>query len=236
MITLAVPSKGRIRSDALAVLDRAGLGASAADDRAYRAMTNQAGVEIIFMSASEIAREVVAGGVTMGLTGLDLAWEAADEASTSGGERIQFGAASLLCRLNVGRADVVLALPRIWFDVETMDDVADIAAEFRARHGRRLRIATKYERLANHHLARVHGIQAFRLVPSGGATEGAPHAGLADAIIDITSTGSTLRANDLKVPAGGVILRSEVCLFGDPRNDEVAMIAEQITAASQETV
>ena len=227
MITLAVPSKGRMRADALALLDRAGLGVREGDERSYRAASRLDGVEVAFMSASEIAREVVSGGVAMGVTGLDLVWEAADEDDAGIGERTAFGAARLQARLGFGHANVVLAVPSVWFDVASMDDLADVAAEFRARHGRRLRVATKYERLANHHLARAHGMQAFRIVPSLGATEGAPHAGLADVIVDITSTGSTLRANDLKVPGGGLILRSEACLFaGEGAGDLASRIAD----------
>ena len=135
-------------------------------------------------------------------------------------------------RLGFGRADVVVAVPAAWLDVATMDDLADVAAGYRARHGRRLRVATKYDRLANHHLARRHGINAFRLVPSLGATEGAPHAGLADAIVDITSTGATLRANDLKVPGGGRVLRSEACLFRGDEGDLARAVAERVAAAA----
>lgn len=233
MITLAVPSKGRMRADAMALLQRARLVKAEGNERAYRTESAIEGVEIAFMSASEIAREVVSGGVPLGVTGLDLAWEAAD-ADASLGERTEFGAARLLGRLGFGHANVVLAVPSVWFDVDGMDDFADVAAEFRARHGRRLRIATKYERLTNYHLASVHGINAFRIVPSLGATEGAPHAGLADAIIDITSTGSTLRANDLKVPRGGVILRSEACAFVSRDAGPLARkVTERLVAASE---
>ena len=229
MITLAVPSKGRMRADALALLDRAGLGVRDGDERSYRAASRLDGVEVAFMSASEIAREVVSGGIAMGVTGLDLVWESADESPSEAAERTEFGAARLRKRLGFGQADVVLAVPSVWFDVASMDDLADVAAQFRARHGRRLRVATKYERLSNHHLTRAHGIQAFRIVSSLGATEGAPHGGLADVIVDITSTGSTLRANDLKVPAGGLILRSEACLFA---TDEAEEIARRIAGAA----
>ena len=218
-LTLAVPSKGRIRDDALAVLARAGIEvAPPADARSYRTeAANVPGLEIAFLSASEIAREVARGRMDLGVTGLDLMWEAAglEAGQGAGGSaqaRTRFGAATLAAPLGFGHADVVVALPAAWFDVGSMTDLADVAAGFRALHGHRLRVATKYRRLTRHHLAR-HGVRPFRIVESLGATEGAPHAGLADAIVDITSTGSTLRANALKVPAGGLILRSEACLF-----------------------
>jgi ATP phosphoribosyltransferase len=93
-----------------------------------------------------------------------------------------------------------------------MADLGDVAADFRQRHGRRLRIATKYWRLTQGFFSAQHGIQVYRIVESLGATEGAPAAGSADIIVDITSTGSTLRANHLKILDDGVILRSQACL------------------------
>ena len=106
----------------------------------------------------------------------------------------------------------MVAVPEVWLDVDTMADLDDVAADFRQRHGRRLRIATKYWRLTQQFFSGKHGIQVYRIVESLGATEGAPAAGSADVIVDITTTGSTLRANHLKVLADGVILRSEACL------------------------
>ncbi|TIX75397.1 MAG: ATP phosphoribosyltransferase, partial [Mesorhizobium sp.] len=105
-----------------------------------------------------------------------------------------------------------VAVPDIWLDVDTMADLDDVAADFRQRHGRRLRIATKYWRLTQQFFSQKHGIQVYRIVESLGATEGAPAAGLADVVVDITTSGSTLRANHLKVLADGVILRSQACL------------------------
>ena len=117
----------------------------------------------------------------------------------------------LAARLGFGHADVVVAVPEVWLDVDTMADLDDVAADFRQRHGRRLRIATKYWRLTQQFFSSQHGIQLYRIVESLGATEGAPASGSADIIVDITSTGSTLRANHLKILSDGVILRSEAC-------------------------
>lgn len=121
------------------------------------------------------------------------------------------GRVEFCARLGFGRADVVVAVPEIWLDVDSMADLGDVAAEFRARHGRRLAIATKYWRLTQQYFSGSHGIQLYRIVESLGATEGAPAAGQADIIVDITSTGSTLKANHLKILSDGVILRSEAC-------------------------
>ena len=204
-VTLAVPSKGRIRDDALACLRNAGIPVEPPRDaRSYRAaVSGWPGLEVAFLSASEIARELTSGGVDLGMTGEDLLHEASDDMDA---------VLAIEAKLGFGHANVVVAVPGAWFDVSSMLDLADVAAGFRALHGHRLRVATKFRRLARRHFTLAHGIRAYRIVESLGATEGAPHAGLADCIVDITSTGSTLRANDLKVPAGGLILASQVCL------------------------
>ena len=144
----------------------------------------------------------------------------------------------IVARLGFGRADVVVAVPDVWLDVDTMADLDDVAADFRQRHGRRLRIATKYWRLTQQFFSQKHGIQVYRIVESLGATEGAPAAGLADVIVDITTTGSTLRANHLKVLSDGVILRSEACLVASRRERgerERAVIAQLATSLANAT-
>lgn len=204
-ITLALPSKGRLKEDAIGVLARAGLSVvQPEDERRYRAhIEGRDDVEVAFLSASEIARELGAGAVDLGVTGEDLVRETIAEWD----RRVTIGA-----RLGFGRADVVVAVPEAWLDVDTMADLDDVAADFRQRHGRRLRIATKYWRLTQQFFSSQHGIQVYRIVESLGATEGAPAAGSADVIVDITTTGSTLRANHLKVLEDGVILQSQACL------------------------
>ena len=221
-LSLALPSKGRLREQALDLFHRAGLTVELpADERKYRArLAGRADVEVSFLSASEIASEIGAGGVDLGVTGEDLLRDTLADAEAR---------AEIVARLGFGRADVVVAVPDVWLDVDTMADLDDVAADFRQRHGRRLRIATKYWRLTQQFFSQKHGIQVYRIVESLGATEGAPAAGLADVIVDITTTGSTLRANHLKVLADGVILRSQACLVASrkPRGAaEAAVIRE----------
>jgi ATP phosphoribosyltransferase len=225
MITIALPSKGRMKEDSSAILERAGLKiAAVGSDRSYRGRVEGVDdVEIAFLSASEIARELGNGTVDFGVTGEDLVREDLAEAD----RRVEFCA-----RLGFGHADVVVAVPEIWLDVETMADLADVAADFRTRHGRQLAIATKYWRLTQQFFSRLHGIQLYRIVESLGATEGAPAAGQADIIVDITSTGSTLRANRLKVLTDGIVLKSEACFVRarKPEHDANPRIAEIIAA------
>jgi ATP phosphoribosyltransferase len=117
----------------------------------------------------------------------------------------------LLTPLGFGRADLVVAAPKSWVDVETMADVDDVAHHYLARTGRRLRVATKYLAQTRAFFAH-HGIVDYRLAESGGATEGAPAAGAAELVVDITTTGATLAANGLKIVSDGLILKSQAHL------------------------
>ncbi len=202
-VILAVPSKGRLMEKSEALLAAIGFPVEKADGRNYRGrVAGSDDIEVAFLSAAEIARELAAGTVHLGITGADLVGESVVRADET---------IALLAPLGFGRADVVVAVPDLWVDVWTMADLDDVAAGFRARHGRRMRIATKYWNLTQRFFA-AHGIALYRVVESLGATEGAPAAGTADLIVDITTTGSTLAANHLKVLDDGVILRSEAHL------------------------
>ena len=138
-ITIALPSKGRMKDDCAAIFERAGMPIVAVgNDRSYRGrVEGWDGVEIAFLSASEISREIGNGSVDFGITGEDLVREGMAEVD----RRVEFCA-----RLGFGHADVVVAVPEIWLDVDTMADLGDVAADFRARHGHRLTVATKYWR------------------------------------------------------------------------------------------
>lgn len=203
-LVFAIPSKGRILESAQGFLDRAGLkpvqGRGARDYRGTIPGLDQ--VEVAFLSASDIARELAAGTVHLGLTGLDLMHEATPEPE----DRLVS-----LTPLGFSRADVVVAVPQAWIDVATMADLDDVASQYRARHRSRMRVATKYLNLTRAFFDR-HGIADYRIVESAGATEGAPAAGAAELIVDITTTGATLAANALKVLDDGIIMKSEAHL------------------------
>jgi ATP phosphoribosyltransferase len=203
-LVVAVPSKGRLQADSNARLAAAGLEVvQSGANRSYRArIKGMAGVEVAFLSAPEIAREIGAGVVHLGITGRDQVEETVPGFETR---------TALLLPLGFGRCEVVVAVPEAWIDVVTMEDLDDVAGEFRARHGRRLTVATKYVNLTRRWFAG-HGIADYRIVESLGATEGAPATGAADLIVDITTTGATLRDNGLKILADGVILKSEASL------------------------
>jgi len=203
-LVIALPSKGRLMEKARTLFARAGYDISRiGHERGYRgAIDGMENAEIAFLSASEIAHHLREGKVDLGVTGEDLLRENIARLEET---------AQILTPLGFGHADVVVAVPESWLDCATMADLEEISEEFHARHGRRMRVATKYLRLTRRFFAR-HGVSGYRTVVSLGATEGAPAAGMAELIVDITSTGSTLRANQLKVLDDGVILRSQAVL------------------------
>jgi ATP phosphoribosyltransferase len=204
-LVIAVPSKGRLQENAAAFFARAGLTvAQSRGSRDYRGqLVGVADAEILFLSASEIVAQLTGGGAHLGITGEDLLRESIPDAESS---------VELITGLGFGFANVVVAVPQAWIDVRNMTDLDEVAADFRVRHGRRLRVATKYANLTRRFFAEA-GIADYRIVESLGATEGAPASGAADLIVDITTTGATLKANGLKVLDDGVILRSEANLI-----------------------
>lgn len=203
-LVIGVPSKGRLQENAADFFKRAGLSVlQPGGARNYRGkLGGVEGVEVAFLSASEITKELAAGSVHFGVTGLDLVQETIPA---------WIDKVHLVTELGFGFADVVVAVPMAWIDVTTMEDLADVAGGFRHRHGHHLRIATKYVNLTRRFF-REQGIAAYRIVESLGATEGAPASGAAEAIVDITTTGTTLTANNLKILQDGVILRSQAHL------------------------
>ena len=208
-LILAVPSKGRLQENAAAFFARAGLVFSQSRGaRDYRGtLIGVADVEVLFLSASEIVTQLATGAAHLGITGEDLVREQIADADS---------VVEMLTPLGFGHANVVVAVPQAWIDVRSMADLDEVAADLRVRHGRKMRVATKYVNLTRRFFAAA-GIADYRIVESLGATEGAPSSGAAELIVDITTTGSTLAANALKIVEDGVILRSEANLVAAMR-------------------
>ncbi|MFJ5369049.1 ATP phosphoribosyltransferase [Bosea sp. CER48] len=208
-LVLAVPSKGRLQENATAFFGRAGLKfVKASGERGYRGtIAGVEGAEVAFLSASEIVAQLASGAAHLGITGEDLVREQLSDADA---------AVEMLTPLGFGHANVVVAVPQAWIDVRSMADLEDVASTMRARHGRKLRVATKYVHLTRRFFAQ-HGLADYRIVESLGATEGAPAAGTAEIVVDITTTGATLAANALKVLDDGVMLASEANLVASMR-------------------
>jgi len=203
-LVIAIPSKGRLKEACGEWFAARGVVLEQeAGSRGYRArFAGMPQIEVMLLSASEIANALLAGDVHLGITGEDLLREAAPELE---------GRLYLAAPMGFGFADVVVAVSRAWIDVSTMADLDDVCAAFAATHKKRLRVATKYAELTRSCFAR-NGIADYRIVPSAGATEGAPAAGTAEVIVDITTTGATLRDNGLKILDDGVILKSQATL------------------------
>jgi ATP phosphoribosyltransferase len=224
-LSLAVPSKGRLKDQAAELFARAGVALrKVGHERGYRgALQGLEGVEIVFLSSAEIVHQLRAGRVHLGVTGEDLIRETLPDVDAC----VEF-----LIPLGFGRADVVVAVPDCWIDVARMQDLEDVAAQFTRAHGRRLRVATKYMTLTRRFFAE-HGVAGYRIVESVGATEGTPAAGTAELIVDITTTGTTLRANHLKVLEDGLILSSQAQLLASraaPWTPEAGRLRDTIVA------
>jgi ATP phosphoribosyltransferase len=222
---LAVPSKGRLQENAEEFFARAGLKlVKPRGAREYRgAIAGVPGVEIAYLSASDITAQLAQGGVHFGVTGEDQIRETIPDVDAR---------VVLLDKLGFGDANVVVAVPQAWIDVRTMADLDDVATAFRATHDRKMRVATKFVNLTRHYFSQ-HGIIDYRIVESLGATEGTPAGGAAELIVDITTTGATLRANGLKVLDDGVILKSQANLVSSnaaPWSPELRRLEREVAA------
>ncbi len=205
MLKLGVPSKGRLRDATFQWFGDRGITLSlAGTHREYAGKVDGVeGVELVLLSAADIPGELRVGRIHLGVTGSDLVREFLP---TWREETLE------VTKTGFGHADLVIAVPSCWIDVDTLDDLDAVAAAFRRVHGHRLRIATKYHRLVREFL-KESGVADYLLVDSQGATEGTVRNLTAEAVADIVSTGRTLQANGLKILSDGVIHRSQAVLF-----------------------
>jgi ATP phosphoribosyltransferase len=231
-LVVAVPAKGRLQEFTEAFFARAGIPLlKPRGARDYRgAIANLPGVEVAYLSASEIASALAQGSVHLGVTGEDLLREMIGDVD----KRVV-----LIEGLGFGFANVVVAVPQAWIDVTSMADLDDVATAFRLRHDRKMRVATKYLNLTRDFFS-AHGIVDYRIVESSGATEGAPAAGSAELIVDITTTGTTLAANGLKIVDDGTILRSQAnfvasrgAAWGEAERETARRILDRIAAQAR---
>ena len=222
-LIIAVPSKGRLKEQVEEWLADCGLKlAVTGGARGYMAeIKGLAGAQVRLLSAGDIAEALDSGEVHLGVTGEDLLRERGGDLDSR---------ALLLRALGFGRADLVVAVPKSWLDVDTMADLEEVAHDIVGRTGRRMRVATKYLVQTRAFFAR-HGVADYRITESSGATEGAPAAGAAELIVDITTTGATLVANGLKILGDGVILKSQAQLAASLRatwSDSQLAVAERL--------
>ena len=211
MLKLGVPSKGRLQKDTISWFEKRGLFLKrTGSEREYTgSISGVDGIELVLLSAGEIPQELAKGRIHLGVTGADLIYE-----------KLQLHEKQIYIveEMGFGFADLIIAVPNVWIDVNTLHDLDAVAAQFRSEHGFRLRIATKYHNLVRKGL-RDFGVSDYQLVDSQGATEGTVANLTAEAIADITSSGATLKANHLKLLSDGVLLKSQASIFASRTAD-----------------
>jgi ATP phosphoribosyltransferase len=205
LVTIGLPSKGRLKDKAISFFENVGLKILQSEkERNYFAtIENKPNFKIIYLHAKEIIQRLGDGTLDIGISGLDLL----NESEKNLRDKI-----NIKRKLNFGNANLVVAVPDDWIDVQTVADLEEISFDIRSKKNSRLRVATKYPNLTNKFLIS-KGVTQYRIVPSLGATETYPFIGSSEIITDITSTGKTLKDNSLRILKDGLILESAACLF-----------------------
>ena len=205
LITIGLPSKGRLKDKAISFFNDRGLKIllSEKERNYFGTIEKNPKIRIIFLHAKEIIQRLGDGTLDIGVSGLDLLKESDKNLQ----EKIE-----VQKRLNFGNANLVIAVPDDWIDVQTIADLEEVSFDLRFKRNSRLRIATKYPNLTNNFL-NSKGVTQYKLITSLGATETYPFIGSSELITDITSTGKTLEDNNLRVLKDGLILSSNACLF-----------------------
>ena len=205
LITIGLPSKGRLKDKAISFFNDKGLKIlnSEKERNYFGTIENNPRIKIIFLHAKEIIQRLGDGTLDMGVSGLDLLKESDQNLQA----RI-----NIQKKLDFGYANLVIAVPDDWIDVQTIADLEEISFDVRSKRNARLRVATKYPNLTNDFLIS-KGVTQYKLITSLGATETYPFIGSSEIITDITSTGKTLQDNNLRILKDGLILKSKACLF-----------------------
>ena len=205
IINIGIPSKGRLRKDVLNIFKRKKLKliSERGERDLFGSIKNKKNIKVVYLHAREIIQRLGDGSLDLGFSGFDLLKESEINIQNK---------VNVTKKYNFGKATLVVAIPDEWIDVQTIADLEEIAFEFKDKKKKRLRVGTKYPNLTRDFLFS-KGVTQFKLVDSLGATETYPFTGSAEIITDITSTGETLRANNLRILKDGEILKSEACMM-----------------------
>jgi ATP phosphoribosyltransferase len=221
LITIGLPSKGRLKDKAIGFFEKKGLEILQSDkERNYFAtIANKPNIKIIYLHAKEIIQRLSDGTLDVGISGLDLLNES---------EKNLQDTIFIKQKLDFGGANLVVAVPDDWIDVQTIADLEEVAFDIRSKRNSRLRVATKYPNLTNNFLIS-KGVTQYKLTPSLGATETYPFIGSSEVITDITSTGKTLSDNNLRILKDGLILESSACLLiSKKKNKNIELILKNL--------
>jgi ATP phosphoribosyltransferase len=204
-INIGIPSKGRLRKDVLNIFkkNKLKLISERGERDLFASIKNKKNIKVVYLHAREIIQRLGDGSLDLGFSGFDLLKESEINIQNK---------INVSKKYNFGKATLVVAIPDEWIDVQTIADLEEIAFEFKDKKKKRLRVGTKYPNLTREFLFS-KGVTQFKLVDSLGATETYPFTGSAEIITDITSTGETLRANNLRILKDGEILKSEACMM-----------------------
>ena len=204
-INIGLPSKGRLKKDTISLLKKNGLKifSERGERDLFGKIKKYPNLKIIFLHARECIEALSIGTIDLCISGVDLL----EESEINIRNKIK-----ILKKYEFGKATLVLAIPDQWIDVQTLLDLDEVADEFKKKKKRFLRVSTKYENLTRKFLYS-KGVTQFQIVKSLGSTEVAPFTGTAEIISDITSTGATLKANNLRILRDGKILISQACLM-----------------------
>ena len=205
ILKIGIPSKGRLRKDILKIFskNRLKLLSERGERDLFGFIKGYKNIKITYLHAREIVERLGDGSLDIGFSGYDLLKES----------EINIQKKILIKkRFNFGNARLVVAIPNDWIDVQTIADLEEIAFEFKDKKKSRLRVATKYPNLTRQFLYS-KGVTQFQIVQSLGSTEVSPFTGTAEIISDITSTGATLKANNLRILKDGEILKSQACMM-----------------------
>jgi ATP phosphoribosyltransferase len=205
IINIGIPSKGRLRKDVLNIFkkNKLKLISERGERDLFGSIKNKKNIKVVYLHAREIIQRLGDGSLDLGFSGFDLLKESEINIQNK---------ISVTKKYNFGKATLVVAIPDEWIDVQTIADLEEIAFEFKDKKKKRIRVGTKYPNLTREFLFS-KGVTQFKLVDSLGATETYPFTGSAEIITDITSTGETLRANNLRILKDGEILKSEACMM-----------------------
>ena len=205
LITIGLPSKGRLKDKAISFFNNCDLKImqNEKERNYFGTIENKPNIKVIFLHAKEIIQRLGDGTIDIGISGLDLLKES---------DKNLQGKINIQKKLDFGNANLVIAIPDDWIDVQTIADLEEVSFDIRSKKNTRLRVATKYPNLTNDFLIS-KGVTQYKLMPSLGATETYPFIGSSEIITDITSTGKTLTDNNLRVLKDGLILRFSACLF-----------------------
>jgi ATP phosphoribosyltransferase len=205
IMNIGIPSKGRLRKDVLNIFkkNKLKLISERGERDLFGSIKNKKNIKVVYLHAREIIQRLGDGSLDLGFSGFDLLKESEINIQNK---------INVYKKYNFGKATLVVAIPDEWIDVQTIADLEEIAFEFKDKKKKRLRVGTKYPNLTREFLFS-KGVTQFKLVDSLGATETYPFTGSAEIITDITSTGETLRANNLRILKDGEILKSEACMM-----------------------